>query len=109
MLMPVTCTTLGQLAEGQAEGVVNHELLRCLEDLDKGGDDGKVRKCVIQLEFTKEHNLVQITLKAQAKLPAIVSEKTAAKMTRQRGQARALFETANAENPDQPNLPLDPE
>ena len=65
--------------------------------MDARGEDEKVRKCVIQVEFEKlGSSEVKITLKAQAKLPPIVSAPTFGDLKREGRQLLLSFESENS-------------
>lgn len=102
----LTLDTIGDLDEGRARLAVNRELDRAVADLlDRGTEDGKTRKVVIQLELTTKEGLIVCQVQAQAKLPPLKSGATAAETGYQKGKEVLAFQELAPHNPDQQTFP----
>ncbi len=109
MLINLSCDSIGDLDAGIARQLINREIDRAVADLeDRGEEDGKPRKVIIQLELETRDGLVVATAVCEAKLPPRRSGATAASMRmRQRGSEKVselCFQDLNADNPDQPTI-----
>jgi hypothetical protein len=104
--VPLKCDNIGDLDGGVARHLIDREISRAVQDLrDRGEEDEKPRKVVIQLELTNKNGLVVVDLACEAKLPPMRSNTTATKVRFVRNnEAELLFQPGNRENPDQPIL-----
>lgn len=99
--------TLGELDGGAVEAMIDRELQRAVNDLDdRGEEDEKPRKVVIEVELRHKDKLVTISAKAQAKLPPMQSGNTVADVRLQSNNkgAALVFQTLNPERPDQSTI-----
>lgn len=104
----LTLATVGQLAGGQAEGIVNAALRAALRDTEDRGADKKPRKVTIEIELKKLGESVSATAKAKTTLPPYVTDPTFGDLTvNDRGQPEMQFSPVAPDNPDQPGLPID--
>lgn len=97
--------TLGELDEGRARAVIDHEIAKAVSDLEDRGDDGQPRKVSIELVIVKLEGIAAASVKAQAKLPPLHTGATAAKFRHEKGQPQLQFQTMCAEDPDQATFP----
>lgn len=105
-LTTLTCDTLGDLAGGVARALIDREIQRAISDLeDRGEEDGKIRKVVIQVEMGFQGGLVITTVAAEAKLPPRRTSNTAADLRRRRDGSCLLFQQHDPENPAQQTFP----
>lgn len=105
---PITLDTIGLLAGGQAEAVVNAAIRAAVRDTEDRGGDGKPRKVVIELVFEKvgkDGTGVVATVKAKTAIPAYQTDPTYGDLkVGSRGEPEVAFSPADADNPDQPAI-----
>jgi hypothetical protein len=103
MLESLSLATLGSLDNGTVGILVDRELSRMIADLDdRAAEDGKERKVTIEVTAVLKDKLVVLQVKAQAKLPPMVSGATVAEVRMAAKNRRTLcFQAANADRPDQ--------
>jgi hypothetical protein len=102
----LTLATVGQLAGGQAEAIINAALRAALRDTEDRGADKKPRKVTIELELRKLGDSVSATAKAKTSLPPYLTDPTIGELTMDdRGQPEMQFSPVAPENPDQPAVP----
>lgn len=102
----LTCDTIGDQDNGIARHLIDNEITKAVNDLDDRGDeDGKPRKVVIEIEMVSANGLVISTVSAQAKLPARRTRNTAGEMRMAgKGTHAIVFQANNPERPDQPTF-----
>lgn len=102
----LTLESLGQLAGGQAEAVVNAALKSVLRDTEDRGDDKKVRKVTIVVEMKKVgKDSIAVALQAKPSVPTYQTDNTVADLfLNERGQPEAAFSPVAPNNPDQGEL-----
>ncbi len=108
MKQSLTLDTLGQLAAGQAETIINAALRTALRDTEDRGADKKPRKVTIEVVLEKlgEDN-ISSTVKAKVTTPPYQTEPTIGELTPgARGNPEMMFQPASPNNPSQPELPL---
>lgn len=107
----LTIDTIGDLDDGMARAVINECLRKAREDADDRGDDEKVRKVIIQvtMEKLKDKPTCVIGYQAKAVIPDYVGGNTIGRLAvNVKGKAHELvFQSENAENPDQSTLPFE--
>lgn len=71
MNMPVTCATLANLDSGASGVIIDAAIREAVRDLDdRGGEDGKPRKVVIELTLKPlDNGQCAVHVFAQAKIP----------------------------------------
>lgn len=99
----LSCETINDLDNGIFGMLVDKEIGLASNDLlDRGEEDGKPRKVVIELELAYHKGIIVTTPRVQAKLPPRQSNSTGMKSRMAaKGQTELLFQAANYENPDQ--------
>lgn len=104
--LPLCCETIGEQDRGIAKHIIDAEIQRALDDLmDRGEEDGKSRKVVIELEMGLHNGLIFTNVAAQAKLPARRSKNTSGDVRmKAKGQHVILFQPDNPERVDQPTF-----
>ena len=101
----LSLATLGELDNGITREIIDREIDRVVQDLeDRGAEDGKPREVVIVVRLAIKDKLAVVEVEAKAKLPSLRSGATAAKIRQAGGEIGLLFQTRNAENPDQSTL-----
>lgn len=102
----LTLATLGDLAGGQAEAIVNAALRAALNDTEDRGADKKARKVTIEVEMKKIGNDgVAVSLKATPKLPSYATDSTVGEiLIGDKGQAEMAFSPTVSDRADQPPL-----
>ncbi len=102
----LTLETLGQLASGQAEAVVNAALRNALRDTEDRGDDKKARKVTITVEMKKiGKDSIGISVGCKPTLPNYQTDSTVADLfINERGNPEAAFSPVAPSNPDQGEL-----
>lgn len=103
----LTLDTLGQLAAGQAEGIINAALRAAMRDVEDRGADKKARKVTIEIVLTKlSEDAVSATVRAKPTLPPYVTDTTVGELQPgERGQPEMAFAPSAPHNPSQPSLP----
>ncbi|VTU01032.1 unnamed protein product [Gemmataceae bacterium] len=102
----LTLATVGQLAGGQAEAIINAALRAALRDTEDRGADKKPRKVTIELELRKLGESISATAKAKTTLPPYLTDPTIGELTmNDRGQPEMSFSPVAPENPHQPAVP----
>lgn len=97
--------TLAELDNGTAGPVIDREINRAVDDLiDRGEEDGKPRKVVIQLELTIKNGIVVVDVTADAKLPPKRTRSTASEVRHRNQQPELCFQTHNPARHDQPTF-----
>lgn len=97
--------TIAELDNGTAGPLIDREIARAVADLyDRGEEDQKPRKVVIQLELTVKSGLVVTDVTAEAKLPPRRARSTAAEVRHRDQQPVLCFQTHNPERHDQPTF-----
>lgn len=101
--VPLTLATLGDLAGGAAAMMVNADLATATADVDDRGDDGKVRKVVIEVSISKrEDGQVEIDVQSCVKAPKRRTPSTVARIgTKGGGELGLLFQQHSPDRPDQ--------
>lgn len=102
----LSCDTIGDQDNGIARHLIDNEITKAVNDLDdRGEEDGKPRKVVIEIEMISVNGLVISTVSAQAKLPARRTRNTAGELRMAgKGAHAIIFQQSNAERPDQPTF-----
>lgn len=102
----LTLATLGELAGGEAEAVVNAALRAALRDTEDRGEDKKARKVTIVVELKKVGDgHVSATLQAKTTLPNYQTNTTIGELKPdERGHPVMNFGPHAPLNPDQPPL-----
>lgn len=102
----LSCDTIGDQDSGIARPIIDAEIQKALDDLaDRGEEDGKTRKVIIEIEIGLHNGMPYSNIAAQAKLPARRSRNTAGKMRmKAKGQHEFLFQADNRDNADQPTF-----
>lgn len=91
--------TLGKINNGEARDKIEYELNRAALDIDAWGEDGKTRKVIIELRFTKrDDGLVETKVLAQAKLPPHEAASVVLKPQRKGAKVALLFEDWEGES-----------
>lgn len=104
----LTVDTLGELDNGIARALIQKEIDRAVADLvDRGEEDGKVRKVTIEVEMGLHQGLVVAHVAAQAKIPPRRSRPTVGKLRVEKGRDLLLFQPHDSSNPDQETLPFE--
>jgi hypothetical protein len=102
----LTYKTMGQLANGFGEAVIDAALERMIADLDDRGEDEKERSVTIKVTSKKADNgMVVSWLTAAVTLPPLRTPGTIGEAVKKNGRAQLLFQTQNPERPDQPTFP----
>jgi hypothetical protein len=107
MLKPLTAKTLGDLANGEGELIINKAIRTAVADLDdRGKEDGKERTVNITITMAIVKGMFVADVSAQPKLPAHRSNATElkARYNQAEGGLNLLFQDLNAENADQPTF-----
>jgi hypothetical protein len=100
--LPLSLRTIGELAGGAAELIINHAIEQAVADVDDRGEDGKARKVAIELSLVKRSDgLVEAEVAAQAKLPPRRTASTVSKPVRGQDETKLLFQGFAPDNPDQ--------
>lgn len=103
---PLKLGSISELAEGQAEAVINSAIDAAVRDTEDRGDDEKPRKVTIELVFMKlNENQIAATVKAKTTLPPYATKPTIGNLVSDGRRAEMQFSTASQGNPDQPGLP----
>lgn len=102
----LTCDTIGDQDNGIARHLIDNEITKAVNDLDdRGEEDGKPRKVVIEIEMVSANGLVISTVSAQAKLPARRTRNTAGEMRMAgKGTHAIVFQQHNGDRADQPTF-----
>jgi len=103
MNVQLALDTIGDLDGGMARAVIDRNLELALRDCeDRGQDDGKPRKVLIEVEFVKlNDNQVSIDVSCGMKLPAMRPKATIANLEFSAGQPRLMFQAMAPEDPSQ--------
>jgi hypothetical protein len=88
----LTLDALGDLDQGRVRLLVDEQITRAVDDLDKFGSDEKVRRVVIQIDMAAEDDVPSFRVKCQAKLPPRESGLTLGSLRAAAGGAYALFD-----------------
>lgn len=95
-------SSIGQLANGLSEGVINAALRAALRDTEDRGSDKKPRKVTIEIEFKKLNDAsITASVKARPTLPPYLTEPTIAHLIVDGEKVSAEFNPNSASNPDQ--------
>mgnify|MGYP001612693777 CR=1 FL=1 len=106
-LARINCEMLGELDNGVGGLLIDREIDKAVADLeDRGEEDNKIRKVVIQLELQIKDGMVIGHVAVEAKLPPRRSRPTLLTLKVKDGKPGLLFQTQNADNPNQPTFPL---
>ncbi len=102
----LSCDTIGDQDNGIARHLIDSEITKAVNDLDdRGEEDGKPRKVVIEIEMVSANGLVISTVSAQAKLPARRTRNTAGEMRMAgKGTHAIVFQQNNGDRADQPTF-----
>ena len=93
---------LGDLDNGTARQIADHEIRRAVQDLeDRASQDGKAREVHFKLELYLYEGKVNAHLHAQAKLPPRRTNATATMPKERDGETFLAFRDDNAENAEQ--------
>lgn len=104
-LVSLSIDSIGDLNHGAARLLIQREIDRAVADLDDRGDeDGKPRKVVIQVELTRDKDFIVATVAAEAKLPPRRTGGTSAEIRAKDGVSILNFRDDNDERVDQPTL-----
>src|SRR5262245_34548136 len=92
--VPLSMDTIGDLDNGIFRLLVDKQIELLAKDLgDRGEEDGKPRRLVIDVELIKVRGLVVITPRVDVKIPPRISNSTAAKEHMiAKGQSELLFQ-----------------
>lgn len=97
--------TIADLDNGTAGPLIDREIARAVADLvDRGEEDGKARKVVIQLELTIKNGIVVTDVTADAKLPPKRTRSTATEARYRDSEPVLCFQTHNPDRADQPTF-----
>lgn len=101
--VPLSMDTIGDLDSGVFRLLVDKQIQALATDLDdRGEEDGKARRLVIDVEIIKVKGIVIITPRVDVKLPPRVSNSTAAKERMAgKGITELLFQPTNRDDADQ--------
>lgn len=99
----LSCDTIGDLDNGVFRLLVDKQIQALAADVDdRGEEDGKARRLVIDVEVIKVKGIVIITPRVDVKLPPRVSNSTAAKERMAgKGITELLFQPTNRDNAEQ--------
>src|SRR5262245_56810099 len=102
MLKTLSLDTLGDLGAGEARAIVDAEIQRAVADLeDRGGEDGKARSVVVQIDLAKKEGLVVAQVSASSKLSPRRNRATASRVGFKNGKEVLVFQDESPDNPDQ--------
>ena len=105
--VPLTLATLCDVAGGAVGLMVDHDLSVAAADLDDRGDDGKPRKVVIEVIFTKRADgQVEVDVESSVKAPKRRTPSTITRLAaKPGGELGLLFQQLNPDSPDQGTFP----
>ncbi len=106
MLKPITCATLGELANGEAEKIIDRCLERAVFDLDdRGEEDKKPRIVTITVTMGVVNGMKLAKVDAVFKPVPYASNATeCVVMKKKDGMPTLMFQNLNAERADQPTF-----
>ena len=99
----LSLATLSELADGQAEATINAAIAAAIRDTeDRGGDDEKERKVVIEIGFRKlGDDAITATIKAKTTIPPYLTKPTVGRIVFDGRRPEMKFSPASADNPGQ--------
>lgn len=104
-VIPLNGLTLNMIGEGTLAESLNFELQKLVHDLDSRGDDGKVRKLKLTLEFSKVGGQVKINPSIETNLPKVLPAITMGSMKYDSNSRQTVIVfNANSLNVDQKTL-----
>ena len=106
--VPLSMDTIGDLDSGVFRLLVDKMIEGLAKDLDdRGEEDGKARRLIIDVEVIKVKGMVIITPRVDVRLPPRVSGSTQAKeRMKAKGQTELLFQPSNSDNAEQPTFEI---
>jgi hypothetical protein len=108
MLKELCLDNLGDLSDGAARTIADREIRTAVHDLmERGAEDGKVRTVNLVLTLGLIRGDIVCDLAVKAALPAKRTPPTNCKEKDRKGESIFVFRDDNAENADQPTLPLE--
>ena len=98
----LTLASLGGLASGQAEGIINAALRAAIRDTEDRGSDKKKRKVTIEVEFAKlgDEN-VTTSVRAKTTLPPYQTSDTVGNLKVDGERVSVEFNPNSPDNPEQ--------
>lgn len=96
---------LAHLDNGMAGKTANKAIREAIQDLiDRGKDDGKSRKIVMELELYWHNGQIVANLASQAKLPPMRTSATRCAEKDEKGESVLVFRDDNPDNAEQPTF-----
>lgn len=105
-LTQLTIQSIGELNDGLAAAAVNRDLADAIRDCeDRGIEDGKSRKVIIEVTVTKiTNNEMSIEVESSWRGPKHRTEPTIATINMMQGGPGLFFRPDNSDRPDQQTL-----
>lgn len=106
-IVNLSLESIGELAHGQAQSIIQMAIDSVADDIDDRGDDGQWRELHIIVKLRQRKNEeIESVVKAHAKLPSMATPSTTMALRKQpNGPARIIFQDMNPERVDQPTFP----